>query len=80
MILIYDNGGVSFDRYTAFDNNDYSLSNGTKYYRGVGFSDNPFHPQGFGQHIEVSKGAHLGNRIALKNLPIKAQIFIREVF
>jgi hypothetical protein len=53
-ILVYDNGGESFDRYTIVtpDNSVY------------GASDNPFHPQGFGQFVGdvpelVDKHSHL---------------------
>lgn len=41
LVGLYDNGGETFDRYTAvYDSDDY------QWYRGM--SDNPFHPQGFG--------------------------------
>ena len=40
-IIILDNGGETFDRYTIIDRNTGEM---------VGASTNPFHPLGFGQY------------------------------
>lgn len=40
-LLILDNGGETFDRYTIINEIDGEM---------IGASFNPFHPQGFGQH------------------------------
>ena len=75
--LIYDNNGRSFDRYTI-----YYRSNGWQpwqYY--IAASDNPFHPQGYGQHGESNPFwrrddmAHLGNPVRFNKLPADVQTF-----
>ena len=59
-IKIYDNG-VSCDRYTV-------VYNGSGDY--IGMSENPYNPQGFGQHGEgITPGKHLGKRITFDMLP-----------
>lgn len=40
-IIVLDNGGKSFDRYTIIDKKTGDM---------IGASENPFHPQGFGQY------------------------------
>lgn len=40
-LLILDNGGESYDRYTIVNTKDGEM---------IGASDEPFHPLGFGQH------------------------------
>lgn len=75
---IFDHGVDQLDRYTiAF-----------KGYRVVGYgmnypylasSNNPYHPQGFGQHGESRyflTGKHLGKRVAFETLPEQVQKFI----
>ena len=56
VLLVADNGGKTFDRYTvfyepqiAYPNTEYE----TYYYPYLGMSENPCHPQGFGQHGEL---------------------------
>ena len=75
-VHVYDNGGSTFDRYTIIIDGEMH-----------GASENPFHPQGFGQYAgEVPSGwtknkhfAHLGKRITdLKTLPEPVQKFIVE--
>lgn len=44
-VRLFDNGGETFDRYTAIFTHD-----GEEWY--LGMSEHPFHPQGFGQHGE----------------------------
>jgi hypothetical protein len=40
-LIVFDNGGESFDRYTILDKASGDM---------VGASDSPYHPMGFGQH------------------------------
>ncbi len=40
-IIVFDNGGETFDRFTIIDRKSGDM---------IGSSENPFHPQGFGQH------------------------------
>jgi hypothetical protein len=39
----------------------------------IGMSENPTHPQGFGQHTSAMDGSHLGKRIAFRDLPTSCQ-------
>jgi hypothetical protein len=77
-VRIYDNGGKSFDRYTCvfmdrpYGKRDPSLK------EALGFSGNPFHPQGFGQHTSAVPGRHLGKRIACDALNADCQQFIKQ--
>ena len=64
---IFDTGpDGTFDRYTiAFKG--YRVNGYGMVYHYLASSDNPFHPQGFGMHLESReflKGKHLGKRIA----------------
>jgi hypothetical protein len=69
VIKCYDNGGASFDRYTAV----YPKENGVWTF--LAMSDDPTHPQGFGQHGELlqAPSTYLGKRISFNSLPIKCQ-------
>lgn len=40
-IIVFDNGGETFDRFTIIDRKSGDM---------IGSSENPFHPQGFGQY------------------------------
>jgi len=66
-VRIYDNGGKTFDRYTAiymeFPENKRGL------FSARGMSEHPAHPQGFGQWCSAVPGRHLGKRIAFADLP-----------
>ncbi len=80
---IFDTGPDGpFDRYTvAFKG--YRLTHGQMVYPYLAASNNPFHPQGFGQHGEASKfltGRSLGKRIAFEVLPADVQRFILNQF
>jgi hypothetical protein len=50
--------------------------NGTCF--GVGMSEHPYHPQGFGQHTDMKLGRHLGKRIAFKSLPPDCQKLVES--
>ena len=65
-VRIYDNGGRTFDRYTAVYR-DQPEHGGCFAARGM--SANPFHPQGFGQMGAAMDGSHLGKRIRFDDLP-----------
>jgi len=47
---------------------------------GIAASAHPFHPQGFGQHIEAAAGSHLGKRLHWHELPADVQRFARQTF
>lgn len=75
-IKCFDNGGVTFDRYTVvYKSEKFRESRGSSrtYYPYIGMSEDPFHPQGFGQHGELRtiprEGTSLGKRIEFKDLP-----------
>lgn len=81
-VRVWDNGGKTFDRYTILP----PANAGAQYrehgnaWTAIGASRNPFHPQGFGQHVTAMPGPHLGKRIAWDALPIDVCIFARRVF
>jgi hypothetical protein len=77
-IMIFDNGGETWDRYTVIYTGPYiHLTGGAALY--VGMSSNPFNPQGFGQHGELGRiyithaelpdYLHLGKRLDFQDLP-----------
>lgn len=74
-VKIYDNGGKTFDRYTAIYMNAPEC-NGC--YEARGMSANPFHPQGYGMSCSAVPGKHLGKRIKFEDLPEDCQKLIRE--
>ena len=74
-IRIYDNGGRTYDRYTAIDMN---RPEGRGTYAAIGSSEFPFHPQGFGQHTSAMPGRHLGRRVTLADLPEQARQFVSQ--
>lgn len=70
----YDNGGETFDRYTILPPH----KPGEGMVEGIGASREPFHPQGYGQHITAQAGTHLGRRIPFACLPPDVQRFARQ--
>ncbi len=76
-IRIFDNLGKTFDRFTCiFTKKSITDKESRKHYGQlflyVGMSSDPFNPQGFGQHGELSDprgGKHLGKRIKFEDLP-----------
>jgi hypothetical protein len=70
-IRCYDNGGKTADRYTVVFLKQPENQSNT--FACVGMSDNPFHPQGFGQHSTAMLGRHLGKRIVFNQLPPDCQ-------
>ena len=73
-IRVYDNGGKTLDRYTVIyiDQKENSAL-----YAAVGMSQNPYHPQGFGQHCTATPGRHLGLRILFSDLPDACKHLVR---
>jgi hypothetical protein len=77
-IRCYDNGGRSFDRYTVVFTGRYTHKTGGAFLY-LGMSENPFHPQGFGQHgesqqrIDYPKYSHIGKPIPFNALPEKCR-------
>lgn len=52
-VRVYDNGGVTADRYTVAYTGNFRREHPDHFrreYPYVGMSEHPFHPQGFGQH------------------------------
>jgi hypothetical protein len=68
-IKCYDNGGRTMDRYSVV----YMDSPEDNGFMGIGMSEHPSNPQGFGQHGTFVCGKHLGKRIAFKDLPPDCQ-------
>lgn len=79
-LRIYDNGGKTYDRYTAvfMDRVDSTYMTDGYLYEALAFNDDPFHPLGFGQHVTAMPGRHLGKRITLDQLPPKARQFVQQ--
>ena len=69
-VIVYDNNGETFDRYTIF------TPDGSVY----GMSDNALMPNGFNMYIgdntEVEKGSHLGKK--LKSVPESIKIAVQR--
>ena len=76
---IFDNGGLSFDRYTiAFKGFRY---NGRMVYPYFAASEKPFHPQGLGQYGESTlflTGKHLGKRVDFADIPEQVKKLILQ--
>lgn len=81
-LRIYDDGGKTWDRYTIIPprwaRECRERAPGT--WTAIGASANPFHPQGYGQHVSATPGPHLGKRIAWADLPPDVQRFARQSF
>jgi hypothetical protein len=71
-IMVFDNGGLSFDRYTVqIDDEVY------------GMSADPLSPQGFNQYVGSLKDSdwdieELGKRISLSKVPAQVRKAIKE--
>lgn len=73
-IKCYDNHDTA-DRYTVV----YLASvRGDATYDMRGMSEDPFHPQGFGQMTEGMDGSHLGDEIDFTDLPAPCRIMVRQ--
>ena len=84
-VRIYDNGGKSFDRYFVVFTGNYRRNTGGQVI-GLGMSEYPFHPQGFGQHsysdraFDRPRSRHLGRRIPWAKLPYDCQRCARQTY
>lgn len=77
---VWDNGGATFDRYTAIFR-AFRGHGGKMYWPGLGMSEDPFHPQGFGQHFELTERPQIGGkRIEFTALPEQVQKCILQEF
>lgn len=65
VLRVYDNGGETFDRFTVY----YSTDFGNGHFECRTMSENPFHPQGFGQMCSGQLGLHNGKEIEFDDLP-----------
>ena len=81
LVSVYDNGGKTCDRYTVvYKTLEYSHTLRRWWYSGIGMSDNPGHPQGYGQHFERKdlqgnpptwrEPDWAGRKIAFRDLPV----------
>lgn len=75
-IRVYDCGPPQLDRYFVVYMDEPERAKGT--YSGVGMSEDPFHPLGFGQHSAAMPGAHLGKRIAFESLPLDCRRVVMQ--
>jgi hypothetical protein len=83
--VLLDNGGRTADRYTLFDTRPVDYDGSVAY---VGFDENPYSPQGFGQHGNITMSQFLshkrerfralGKSVKLDTLPARALKFAKE--
>lgn len=82
----YDNGGKTWDRYTILPPRWAGIEWKARYcpdcllWNAIAASAHPFHPQGFGQHVEAQAGRHLGARVPFASLPVDVQQFAIQSF
>jgi hypothetical protein len=79
---IYDNGGSSLDRYTIFppEASPYYHRHKDGRIEVIASSEDPYHPQGFGQWTSAMPGKHLGKRISWEDLPEPVKRHARQSF
>ena len=75
VLACYDNGGRSFDRYTILYGAPLWMPEMGRNVPYFASSTNPFSPQGFGQHGEMSSynRAALGRKVKWSDLPHDVQ-------
>jgi hypothetical protein len=86
--VLLDNGGKTADRYTIFSTKPTIYMGHDSVHQYAGFNEHPTHPQGFGQHGELShrqfmehkreRFRSLGTRIKLESMPQEAQDFAKR--
>lgn len=84
-IRVYDNGGKTADRYTVYYLTP-QYFHGEKFYIYIGMSAYPTHPQGIGEHGEVSSSQlprhkyhrGIGKRIEFADLPVDCQTVVNR--
>ncbi len=75
-VMVYDNGGKTFDRYTVF------ITYTTGEIIAFGMSDNPMSPNGFNQYVgvaprEISPGKHQGKKLSRIPKEIEKAVKVR---
>lgn len=76
LLSILDNGGETFDRYTI------SIISGDGEYFCFAASEDPFHPQGFGQYCgdygfpDTDENEDIGVNISFEECPAQVQRYI----
>lgn len=70
VLRVYDHPKFS-DRFTVYFN-----KKEREYYSCIVMSENPFHPQGIGQHSCGMLGRHNGKIIDFKDLPLDCQTLV----
>lgn len=78
---IYDDSGDSFARYTILPPETiphHRYDDGRV--NALTCSEDPYHPQGFGQWTTVVPGRHLGKRISWEDLPEPVKQHVRQSF
>jgi len=73
---VYDNGGETFDRFTVVYLNIPNGPNSEPMC--LGMSENPMHPQGYGEHAYCTPGNHLGALIRFADLPDACQRLVES--
>lgn len=81
----YDNGGKTYDRFTIlpprWESDDWKhRTRDGLLWQGIASCETPFHPMGFGMHIEAAAGSHLGKRVPFESLPADVRQFARQAF
>lgn len=77
VLRVYDNGGKTADRYTVYYSRRVAPAQ-PPFHSCLGMSENPTHPQGFGQHSEGQLGRHNGKLIPFSSLPLICQQCAQE--
>lgn len=75
-VKIYDNGGKTWDRYTAVYLDE--PQNSFNIFAARAMSSKPFSPQGFGQYCTATPGRHLGKLVKFEDLPQDCQKLIMQ--
>lgn len=86
-IRCYDNGGATTDRYTVIYTEPNGNARGDRWFDYIGMSEHPTHPQGIGQHGELTpeqfvKYAWTGDkRIDFEALPAECRrVVLRDIY
>lgn len=80
VLRLYDNGGKTCDRYTVIPPRWAAAYRAGAWWQAIAANAEPFHPQGFGQHVTAIPGAHVGRRVHWRELPADVQKFAQQSF
>ena len=81
---ILDNGGETFDRYTISFHTYDDVTDESEFFC-YGASENPFHPQGFGQHAgdysfpDTDENPEIGQPVDRSDVPEQVQKLIAQI-